>query len=276
MNGQSPSGEPLYQQQLTSLFDELASSYVQIVPFFGAFGAKMAEWVGAEDGMSVLDIAAGRGALVFPMLKKVGALGRITAIDLSEEMVAATRRSIEHNRIPNVRVFRMDAGKLGFEDECFDVALSGFAMHLLPHPDAAFEEAFRVLKPGGVFAFSVPGPTSGSRWQFYSELIEEFGSQLDTSGWSLPEPPDLEALLMQTGFTSPEKVNEEVHLPVRDAPTFWNSEMSHGMRGFILGLPLGARREFEKKVIANLQRMHERGGIILDRGAVFYKGYKPG
>jgi SAM-dependent methyltransferase len=169
----------------------------------------------------------------------------------------------------------MDAENLRFEDESFDVVLSGFAMHLLPHPDLAFKEAFQVLKPGGVFAFSVPGPASGSRWQFYSDLIEEYGSQLDTSRWSLPEPPDLEALLMQTGFTSPEEVNEEVRLPVRDTPTFWNSEMSHGMRGFILALPLEARQEFEKKVIANLQRMHERGGIVLDRGAVFHKGYKP-
>ena len=53
-------------------------------------------------------------------------------------------------------VAMMDAASLDLPADSFDAALSGFVMHILPRPERAFAEIWRVLKPDGVFAFSYP------------------------------------------------------------------------------------------------------------------------
>ena len=43
-----------------------------------------------------------------------------------------------------------DATKLTYEANCFDVVVVANALHIMPDPDAALAEIFRVLKNGGI------------------------------------------------------------------------------------------------------------------------------
>jgi phosphatidylethanolamine/phosphatidyl-N-methylethanolamine N-methyltransferase len=43
----------------------------------------------------------------------------------------------------------MDAARLEFPDAAFDVALAPYVMSVVPHPEQALDEAWRVLRPGG-------------------------------------------------------------------------------------------------------------------------------
>jgi SAM-dependent methyltransferase len=43
-----------------------------------------------------------------------------------------------------------------FEDESFDYILSGDVMEHIPDPEKAFEESFRILRPGGCHIFTAP------------------------------------------------------------------------------------------------------------------------
>ena len=43
----------------------------------------------------------------------------------------------------------IDAGALEFPDAAFDVALAPYVMSVVPSPDRALDEAWRVLRPGG-------------------------------------------------------------------------------------------------------------------------------
>lgn len=258
-----------------AVFDRTAASYDQIVPFFTAFGEKLAAWAGLAVGQAVLDVGTGRGALISPTLERIGPDGRITAIDISREMLARTEADLRRRRIPNVTVAAMDAASLDLPADHFDAALSGFVMHILPQPERAYAEIWRVLKPDGVFAFSVPGPVPSERWRFYPELIGEFHRHVDVERWSLAEPPPPESLLRNAGFMAIESTTTEVHVPVADPETFWASEMSHGMRGFIEAMPVAMQREFKRRLLAHLDQTHQQGGIVLDRGARFYRGRKP-
>jgi ubiquinone/menaquinone biosynthesis C-methylase UbiE len=98
-------------------------------------------------GSLVLDVACGPGFLTAAAAER-GA--QATGVDFSGVQVAAARR-----QYPALRFQVADASALPFADGCFDAVLSGFGMLHFPDVGSAAAEAFRVLVPGGRFAFTV-------------------------------------------------------------------------------------------------------------------------
>jgi SAM-dependent methyltransferase len=105
-------------------------------------------------GQRLLDIGCGTGQTVAAALERgVAACG----IDLAPAMVALARR-----RCPT-GTFRVgDAEALDEEDGVFDSASCLFGVNHFPDQERAIAEAFRILRPGGLFAFTMwhpPGPS---------------------------------------------------------------------------------------------------------------------
>jgi len=67
---------------------------------FRYFGARLVEAAGVEPGDRVLDVATGRGAVLFPAAERVGPTGEVTGIDLSPEMVRLTGADLALGRLP--------------------------------------------------------------------------------------------------------------------------------------------------------------------------------
>lgn len=68
------------------------------------------------------------------------------------DMVDYTSRMIQLFGLDenNVKACSMDAEMLTFPDDTFDVVVSRNLTWTLPHPVRAYQEWFRVLKPGGI------------------------------------------------------------------------------------------------------------------------------
>jgi 2-polyprenyl-6-hydroxyphenyl methylase/3-demethylubiquinone-9 3-methyltransferase len=101
-----------------------------------------------EGARDLLDIACGAGFVSNAM---AAAGHRVTGVDLSEESLRVAER---HDATSGVRYLKMDATKLEFAPESFDVVS---AMDFLEHvedPALAVAEAARVLRPGGLYFFS--------------------------------------------------------------------------------------------------------------------------
>jgi hypothetical protein len=77
------------------------------------------------------------------------------------------------------------------------------------------------------------------------------------------------------GFADIRTVNLAVHLPVADPQTCWDFHMSHGFAARVEALDPADAAEFQRRALAELTRMHESGGIVLDRGAVAYLATVP-
>ena len=58
------------------------------------FGKRLVELIGIPENSNVLDIAAGRGASLFPTINKVGQQGSVIGIDLADNMVKETMNDI--------------------------------------------------------------------------------------------------------------------------------------------------------------------------------------
>jgi len=97
------------------------------------------------DGTRVLEIGCGNGADGV-MFAQHGA--EYTGVDLTETAVDATRLHFDVLGLHGTFQTE-DAEKLSFPNESFDFVYSHGVLHHTPHPDIAFQEVYRVLKPGG-------------------------------------------------------------------------------------------------------------------------------
>jgi phosphatidylethanolamine/phosphatidyl-N-methylethanolamine N-methyltransferase len=94
----------------------------------------------------VLEVGVGTG-LSLPYYK---ASLKVTGIDLSAEMLAKARERVERGRLSNIEQLReMDATRLAFADQSFDVAAAMYVMTVVPDPAAVMHELARVTKIGG-------------------------------------------------------------------------------------------------------------------------------
>jgi ubiquinone/menaquinone biosynthesis C-methylase UbiE len=259
------------------LFDELASEYDQHVPFFTTFGRSLAAWCGLRPGQQVLDIAAGRGAVAGPAALAVGPRGAVLAIDNSPGMLRALDG--EHRDIPQLAACVMDAHQLGAQDAGFDVVTCGFAFHFLDDPRQAIAEAARVLRRGGLLAFSgppsaqqqsdgrEPGRPRHDRWDFYRELMKDMARRSGEARKPdpfTPPPRPLPEICAQAGFTGIEQRTDRAAFAIRDPQHYWDWSMSHGFRGYIDSLGPDLAGEFRARLFAGLERMQANGGITLD------------
>lgn len=102
-----------------------------------------------KNGDVVLDLGSGAGFDAFLAAQRVGKTGRVIGVDMTAEMVAKARANAKKGDYSNVEFRLGEIEKLPVEDNSVDVIISNCVINLSPDKKSVFEEAFRVLKPGG-------------------------------------------------------------------------------------------------------------------------------
>ncbi|KAF2494525.1 hypothetical protein BU16DRAFT_511017 [Lophium mytilinum] len=112
-------------------------------------------------GWNILDIAGGTGDIAFRMLDHASTLNhdahtRVTVADINPDMLAEGRKralNTPYARTPRLDFVEANAEHLDMiPDASIDLYTVAFGIRNFTDKDAALREAFRVLKPGGVFA----------------------------------------------------------------------------------------------------------------------------
>ena len=85
--------------------------------------------------------------------KLTGPSGFVIMTDINEAMLRTGRdRMMDEGIIGNIEFVQADAENLPFEKETFDIVTAAFLIVHLKDPTRFFDEAYRVLKDGGILA----------------------------------------------------------------------------------------------------------------------------
>ncbi len=102
-----------------------------------------------KEGETVLDLGSGAGFDCFLAANKVGKSGKVIGVDMTPEMLERARENARKNNYTNVE-FRMgEIEALPVADNTVDLIISNCVINLSVDKNRVFQEAYRVLKPGG-------------------------------------------------------------------------------------------------------------------------------
>jgi arsenite methyltransferase len=100
-------------------------------------------------GETVVDLGAGAGFDCFLAAREVGATGRVIGVDMTSEMLDKARANARKGGYRNVEFRLGEIENLPVADNTADIIISNCVINLSPDKGRVFQEAFRVLKPGG-------------------------------------------------------------------------------------------------------------------------------
>lgn len=176
-------------------------AWAHFIPFeltTSATAAHLVAFASVQAGQRVLDVGCGTGVVAITARRR-GA--QVTGVDLTPELL---KRARENAAVADVDVEwrEGDVENLPFGDAAFDVVLSQFGHMFAPRPDVATREMLRVLKPGGLIAFSTWPP----------ELC--IGRIFALIGRYLPPPPSF--VLPPTQWGDPTRVRDRLGTAIAD------------------------------------------------------------
>jgi len=131
---------------------------------------RLLPYVNLKENQNYLEVGCGNGHTCKYLARKYHL--NVTGTDVDPEMIQFAKENIDD--IPSIRFLEMDATKMPFEDNEFDIVLSFGVMHHIGHWEKALEEISRVLKPQGLLIF---GDIAYSRFttRIFGPIVKSYG-----------------------------------------------------------------------------------------------------
>lgn len=167
----------------------------------GPFALDLINEAGLRPAERVLDVACGTGTIARLAAERVGANGRVAALDVNAAMLSVARS------LPSaapIKWYETAAESVPLPDQSFDVIFCGLGLQFFADKAAALREMHRLLKPGGRVYISTPAPNAFL--DLFDRAIARHVSQ-EASAFvhavvSLNDPREMEALLTDAGFSA--------------------------------------------------------------------------
>ena len=226
---------------------------------FESYALDLAQRVVNAAPRNVLETAAGTGVLSRAIASMLLVDARLVATDLNQAMLDRARARQSHDQ--RVEWKEADALALPFSDQSFEVVTCQFGVMFFPDKLQGYNEARRVLKPGGQFIFNV--------WDRISE--NEFADAvIDGLAAFFPQDPPRFMARIPHGYHDTECIRAElsaagfegISIEVLEGRSEATSPIEVAM-AFCQGTPL--RSEIEMRGASRLEEATAAAALALER-----------
>jgi putative heme-binding domain-containing protein len=156
--------------------------------------------VGISPGSTVVDLGAGAGYFTWRLARRVGARGKVFAVDIQQTMLDRVAVEVEKRNLTNVQLVLGDARNPHLPEGAIDLVLMANAYHEFSEPEAMLDAVRRCLKPNGrvvVIEYAEENdddPVAG----VYAMTLPQLRSEIEPAGFQLERV--LEFLPLQHGL----------------------------------------------------------------------------
>ena len=105
-----------------------------------------------EPGQVVLDLGSGAGLDVLLSARRVSPGGHAYGVDMTDEMLELANANMKKAGVSNATFLKGSIESVPLPEASVDVVISNCVINLAEDKGAVIKEAFRVLRPGGLFA----------------------------------------------------------------------------------------------------------------------------
>lgn len=271
-----------YSRRVAAVFDLVAPGYDSpALRFFPFVADRLVARVNPRRGDKILDVAAGTGAVALAAAQAVAPDGRVTAIDLAEQMLAQLDAKRRKFGVENLDVHVMDAQHLDFRRDYFHHVVSSFGIFFLPDMAAGLSEWVRVTRPGGSVTFSVFGA------QAFQPMMRLFMNRVQAAGVvfpansprraaeSLQDPEACRALASGAGLVDVAVERFPLGYHLRDANDWWEILWNSGTRAALERLTPEQQETLRREHSAEVASLATDDGIHLNVETLIVSGKKP-
>ena len=186
---------------LESLYDKIAPIYNWTIgPSLEGARKKAIEFAQIQKGERVLEVGVGTGLTFRHLPKGIEFVG----VDLSENMLAKAHKK-ERKLGLNYELLKMDASKLTFPDESFDLVISAHFLSATSNPIPALLEMKRVLKNSGRILLVNNFQKAEFLAHFMEPLAHKFGFSMKLN---------LEELCLKSGLRVDDRIRASKVMPI--------------------------------------------------------------
>lgn len=268
------------KQVIEQVFDGAAERYDQEGPnVFAQFGTHLVELLNVMGGERILDVATGKGAVLLPCAERVGRLGRVVGIDLSQKMLEQAEDAARAIGLDNFELYKMDAEHLEFRDEIFDIVTCAFSLFFFPAMDTALREMYRVLVPGGRLGIALFGdspPPFSPAWGMFADQARAYNVAVRTPQKVVYSSAQVKMLLEGIGLTDIQTVMQAYEVVYASEEDWWAFQFTLGNRAALMRMDDATRAKFKEEYLTKLRPLFREDGLPLGVSVVYAIGNKPG
>ena len=190
----------LNQTWLTPLYDPI----LRFVMHEEGFKNRLIEQANPQPGERILDLGCGTGTLTI-MLQRRQPAAEVVGLDGDSRVLDIAQKKADRIGVASIRWDKGLADELPYPDESFDTVITSMMLHHLTLAEklGAFQEVYRVLKPGGSFHIADFGKPHDNLMRFVASYMSHLERTADNFKGRIP------VLMAETGF---EQVEETGHL----------------------------------------------------------------
>ncbi|MFV2004789.1 MAG: arsenite methyltransferase [Gammaproteobacteria bacterium] len=148
-----------------------------------------------KTGETILDLGSGGGFDCFLAAAETGESGRVIGIDMTPTMISKARNNAVKGKYHHVEFRLGEIEHMPVANDVVDVIISNCVINLSPDKQRVFNEAFRVLKPGGRLAISDVVASTELPEEIRNDLALYSGCMAGAS-----QIAELQTILEQSGF----------------------------------------------------------------------------